>query len=485
MKKLFTIAIIAISMQATAQFNHSIYAKQQSPKSALKSVNFGITDEDLQSIRIEKIDDKNAIQLLNMTELPVMQVNDSTYYWKWDITNSAWIVNSKSINNYNSNNDLLSGMTQNWNGNAWENYFLESQSFDANNNRISFSFQFWNNNSWDNANVYSFTYDANNRLAETLEKSWDGNVWVNFNLFSCMYNGNFKLASVLDKTWNGSSWENSKITSYTYDATDNLISLLIQNWNGNSWVNSDLNTFTYDPNNNLTSDLYQKDLYGGSTWENMVLVSYTFDVNNNRTSKLSQSWKNNAWSNNYLESNSYNINNKLTSTLSKYYNNNAWENSGQELFTYDTITNQTRSIAYNWQFNAWVMFRQSLLTYNSNNPLNFYSSMSKNWDVTGTKVNNGDSICYYYHTPTTGIANLKENGIAIYPNPSKGKVTINKENTPAYIEIYNSIGTRIYSDLEFNRQTAIEIDLSGYPKGIYFVKINNQKNSITKKVIIQ
>lgn len=111
--------------------------------------------------------------------------------------------------------------------------------------------------------------------------------------------------------------------------------------------------------------------------------------------------------------------------------------------------------------------------------------MSKTCDIAGAFVNNGDSVSYYYHTTVTDITNFKETGIAIYPNPSKGKFTISKVNSPGYIEIYNSIGTRIYSDLEFNPQTTIEIDLSDYPKGIYFVKINNEMNRITKKVIIQ
>lgn len=485
MKKLFTLAIIAASIQASAQFNQSISTKQKLTLIPFENSHRSKMNEESQTPGIQKIAGKNAIQLLKMNEQPITLVNDSTYYWKWDKTNSDWIISSKQICLYNSNNDLISGVLQNWDGTTWVNYFLESQSFDANNNKIYFSFQFWENNSWAKINEYSFTYDINNKLSATLEKSWNGSLWVNSTLSSCMYNDNSELTSVTDQTWDGSSWVNSKLSSYTYDANNNLTSSLIQNWDGNRWANSDLYTYTYDLNNNQTSNLYQKDWYGGNTWENLVLVSNTFDANNNQTTKLSQSWKNNAWANNYLDSNSYNFNNKLTYIESKYYNNNAWENSGQEFFSYDTINNTTSSIYNYWYNNAWVLSHQTLLSFNSSNPLYLNNSMSKTWDVSGAYVNNGDSVSYYYHTPVTEISNFKETGISIYPNPSKGKFTINKTGTTGYIDIYNSIGILIYSDLEFNPQTAKEIDLSGYPKGIYFVKINNEMNSITKKVIIQ
>jgi len=131
------------------------------------------------------------------------------------------------------------------------------------------------------------------------------------------------------------------------------------------------------------------------------------------------------------------------------------------------------------------MSNQSIITFNSINPLYFNNSMSKTWDITGTKVNNGDSVSYYYHTPITEIPDLKETGIAIFPNPSTGKFTLSKANIPGYIEIYNSTGNRIYSDPEFNAQNTLEIDLSGYTRGIYFVNIYNLKKSYTKKVIIQ
>lgn len=485
MNKILTFAIIVFSFHASAQFNQSVYSRQQLPIFGFDNTHISLTDKELLITGIKATESKHVIQHLKVMDQAVMLLNDSTYYWKWDTISSAWTLNLKSINLYNVNNDLISALTQKWDGTAWVNSFTQLQSFDENNNRISFMFQFWENNSWAKTKAYSFTYDADNKLYTTLEKSWDGSAWVNSVLSSSTYNNNSKLSYILDQAWDGSTWVNSRLSSYMYDANGNLTSFLIQNWDGNKWTNSDLNTYTYDFNNNQTSNLYQKDWYGGSTWENIVLVSYTFDSNNNRTTRLSQSWKNDTWENNYLDSNSYNINNKLASTISKYYNENAWENSGRELYSFDTIKNQSGSIYYFWHNSTWVLLNQSLITYNNSDPLNFNNNMSKTWDITGTKVNSGDSLCYYYHTPLTGTPSLKESEIVVYPNPSNGKFTINKANTSGYIEIYNSTGNRIYSDLEFKTQQKSEIDISDFAEGIYFIKIYNQKNIFTKKVIIQ
>ena len=89
-----------------------------------------------------------------------------------------------------------------------------------------------------------------------------------------------------------------------------------------------------------------------------------------------------------------------------------------------------------------------------------------------------------------GLTDIEENpgsleSIEVYPNPSDGKFTfeigrgeINK------IEIYNVLGERIYSTLLLKQQTSIEIDLSNFTKGIYFVKIYDDERFHTKKVII-
>jgi hypothetical protein len=77
--------------------------------------------------------------------------------------------------------------------------------------------------------------------------------------------------------------------------------------------------------------------------------------------------------------------------------------------------------------------------------------------------------------------------ISIYPNPGNGWVTIKiydiSEDDDYFIRVTNILGSSIYySQMESNE---INIDLSSYPKGMYFINVKNQIESFVKKIIIQ
>ena len=84
--------------------------------------------------------------------------------------------------------------------------------------------------------------------------------------------------------------------------------------------------------------------------------------------------------------------------------------------------------------------------------------------------------------------NVKENlekniEISVYPNPNNGNFTIQFENTTENnsIEIYSVLGQSVFT--KANTKETI-IDISNLEKGIYFIKINQQNTTITKKVIV-
>ena len=95
------------------------------------------------------------------------------------------------------------------------------------------------------------------------------------------------------------------------------------------------------------------------------------------------------------------------------------------------------------------------------------------------------STCYNY------VVTDVKNGIAInktfniYPNPTKGELTIQLNSFGAnnLIRVYDMLGNIIIEQKVFNKTTVI--DLSGKSKGVYFVNVETIDATLVRKVILQ
>jgi hypothetical protein len=89
----------------------------------------------------------------------------------------------------------------------------------------------------------------------------------------------------------------------------------------------------------------------------------------------------------------------------------------------------------------------------------------------------------------TGIEDVNNIiGLNIYPNPSKGDVTvnINGENSSS-LEVINVLGEIVHTETLNNASTQkVTLGKDVFAsKGVYFIKISNDKTSVTERVIIQ
>lgn len=71
--------------------------------------------------------------------------------------------------------------------------------------------------------------------------------------------------------------------------------------------------------------------------------------------------------------------------------------------------------------------------------------------------------------------------IRIYPNPSAGYFTVYGIDSVANLELFNSIGMKVFEQ-EFSGETTFEPQVA---PGIYFAKISHDNQSLTKKIIIK
>ncbi len=82
--------------------------------------------------------------------------------------------------------------------------------------------------------------------------------------------------------------------------------------------------------------------------------------------------------------------------------------------------------------------------------------------------------------PVTGIRKL----VKVYPNPNTGRFTLELSNFENCVDIslYNTLGARVFQSA--TNLSNYDIDLPGIQKGIYFIKVTNGKDQITKKMVV-
>jgi hypothetical protein len=83
---------------------------------------------------------------------------------------------------------------------------------------------------------------------------------------------------------------------------------------------------------------------------------------------------------------------------------------------------------------------------------------------------------------------LDESAIEVFPNPASQFLNIKFENNlsdPFQINIIDNLGRHIYSNSKNEVISLLSIDVSNFPKGLYFILLKSENSFMTKKIIIE
>ena len=87
-----------------------------------------------------------------------------------------------------------------------------------------------------------------------------------------------------------------------------------------------------------------------------------------------------------------------------------------------------------------------------------------------------------FTTEPVGIEDHEMNNVVVYPNPTNGIILIkNEEWRMENVEVYDAYG-KLLNVMSVNDHTAT-LDLSGYAKGTYFVRVTTERGVVTKRVV--
>lgn len=94
--------------------------------------------------------------------------------------------------------------------------------------------------------------------------------------------------------------------------------------------------------------------------------------------------------------------------------------------------------------------------------------------MTDTVVSNTVAVFY---PNLTGMEEYQSNHFEVYPNPSKGHLSIKGEYT-GQVLIRNSLGQKVYE--ADKREIELHLDISHFPRGIYILQVGHQSIKIEK-----
>ena len=100
---------------------------------------------------------------------------------------------------------------------------------------------------------------------------------------------------------------------------------------------------------------------------------------------------------------------------------------------------------------------------------------------TSGELSDGIFLTYDNQCEHTSVAEVSENNVSLYPNPTDGIVNIESTGTMT-ISVMNMLGQKV---IETTATDNANIDLSGFEAGIYMVRIDTANGTITEKVSIK
>jgi hypothetical protein len=86
---------------------------------------------------------------------------------------------------------------------------------------------------------------------------------------------------------------------------------------------------------------------------------------------------------------------------------------------------------------------------------------------------------------TLNVSDFKLKNLNVYPNPSSNDINLKwDQNEEVTIRIYDTQGKIMFYDKNDNIKNGLQIDVSNFASGLYFVKVNTNKGEVTKKIMV-
>lgn len=350
-------------------------------------------------------------------------------------------------------------------------------------------------NSWYSDDLYEtkeFYYDESYKL---IADYWVDKVGEETSVRDSLeYDANGNVTKLSCHQLLNGEWIYANYVEYTYNELNQRLTRDNYNYFGGSFEHGGTYNYQYDENGNMI----HHDMYLG-TWGLFETADYTYDENDNCTLIVSYS---EGFSGEFEPSNmveyTYNADGFLVEEKSYYYYN-GWVLSTHVVYTRDENNNITVEEnldqygsaleRHEYEYDMNILFDEVVPFVNPEgempNPERTVNARNKDkyWTLNdgGTLTYVCDYYYYYKEIEGTGVTENVADDVKIYPNPVNDVLTVEASGF-RFVEIFDLAG-RCVASREVNG--IADIDMSQVAKGVYFVKMNDENGTVTRKVVVE
>ncbi len=146
-----------------------------------------------------------------------------------------------------------------------------------------------------------------------------------------------------------------------------------------------------------------------------------------------------------------------------------------------------------WETHWYWSFGDGTIDSVHLNPIHYYSDTTLSYNVCLVITNScgKDSVCHLlqHRTSPAGIKNIASPfSIPVFPNPTQGIIYItlplNNPGAVMKMEVFDVYGRIVKADFQ-PLKDQYKMDLSGFPDGIYFLKLVYNDKLVVQKIVLQ
>ena len=282
------------------------------------------------------------------------------------------------------------------------------------------------------------TYDSNNYLISTLSESYDqfSQSWGFASKTEYTNNPDRTVAQMTVQSGIGEQMMVLR-TTFTYTPAKKVESSTMEFDIGTGFQPGTRTTNTYDGNGNLTNTLNEEYL---GEWKNTSQTIYTNNPDGTINYSIIQYYYG-AWTNSRRQTFTY-IDGKVETITEDGWINSDWASFGHETFTYGDPDNSLLThLTKNYDNGSFKDQYRTSYSYNPDGTINII--LKQQWDGISVWMNLSSTTFGYSESTAISELKRDEN-FTIYPNPVKNKLIIRSIKKANFIEIFDITGKTVY-----------------------------------------